>query len=172
MKLISSQKHARELSRQLREGSGKHLSNRRSIAALSLAAAGAMGLISLYQIGLIRHLPEPPLPLLDADEVDASPEAYEKLETPDAVVGLASYGATVILATMGGRDRAREKPWIPLALAGKVMFDAVNAAKLTVDQWTRHRSFCFWCLLGAGATFAMVPLVIGEAREALAALDE
>ena len=43
-----------------------------------LAAAGSMGLIALYQMGIIRHLPEPPFPMLDADKVDASSEAYER----------------------------------------------------------------------------------------------
>ncbi len=45
--------------------------------------------------------------------------------------------------------------------------DALGAGKLTVDQWTKHRAFCLWCLLAAGATFASVPLVLPEARAAL-----
>ena len=131
-----------------------------------------MGLIALYQTGLIRHVPEPPLPLLDADKVDASPEAYEKLSTPDAILGLGSYAATMGLAAMGGKERATESPWIPLALAAKVCFDAVNAAKLWVDEWTKHKAFCIWCLAAATATFAMVPLVIPEALTALRAISD
>ncbi len=46
-------------------------------------------------------------------------------------------------------------------------FDAAQAGKLTVDQWTEHRAFCVCCLLAAGATFAMAPLVVPEARAAL-----
>jgi len=46
-------------------------------------------------------------------------------------------------------------------------FDAVQAGKLSVNQWTEHRAFCFWCLLAAGSTFAAVPLVVPEARAAL-----
>jgi hypothetical protein len=48
----------------------------------------------------------------------------------------------------------------------KVALDVANAARLTIDQWTKYRAFCFWCLIAAGATFAMVPLVVGEAMEA------
>jgi hypothetical protein len=59
---------------------------------------------------------------------------------------------------------------LPLALAAKVGLDALVAGKLTVDQWTKHRAFCSWCLLGAGASFASAPLVVREARAALAAL--
>jgi len=123
-----------------------------------------MALISLYQMGIIEHLPEPPLPHFDADKVDAAAEAYAKLSTPDAVIGLGNYAATLGLAAMGGQDRATERPWIPLALAAKVAFDAVQAGKLSVDQWTEHRAFCFWCLLAAGSTFAAVPLVVPEAN--------
>ncbi len=156
-----------DLSRQLRQGTGDFLDRRRKITGLALTAAGSMGLISLYQLGLIKHLPDPPLPHFDSNKVDAADEAYSRFSMPDAPLGLGSYAATLGLAAMGGKDRAVERPWIPLALAAKVALDALQAGKLTVDQWTKHRAFCVWCLLAAGATFATVPLVIPEARAAL-----
>lgn len=127
---------------------------------------GSMAVISLYQMGLIKHLPEPPLPGLDADKVDAAPEAYQKLSMPDAVLGMASYAATATLAAMGGEDRARTAPLVPLALAAKAGFDAYQAMVLTKDQMTKHQAFCSWCLLAAGATLGTVPLVVPEARAA------
>ncbi len=51
-----------ELSRQLWQGSGEFLSRGRKTVGLALTAAGSMGLISLYQIGVIEHLPEAPRP--------------------------------------------------------------------------------------------------------------
>ena len=129
-----------------------------------------MGVIALYQMGLLKHLPEPPLPIFDADRVDASEEAYKRFSTPDAILGLGSYAATMGLAAMGGSDRARKAPWIPLALAAKVGFDVANAARLTVVQWKQHRAFCLWCLIAASATFAMAPLVIRETKNAFQAL--
>lgn len=156
-----------ELSRELRTDHAESMERRRKVAGLSLIAAGAMGVIAAFQTGLIKHLPEPPLPLLDADKVDASSEAYGKLSLPDGVVGLGSYAATMALAAMGGADRTRRAPWIPLALAAKVAIDSVNAGKLTIDQWAKHRAFCSYCLLGAAATFAMIPLVLPDARAAL-----
>ena len=131
-----------------------------------------MGFIALYQLGLIRHLPDPPLPMMNADRVDGSAEAYERFRMPDAVLGFGSYAVTMALAAMGGTRRARETPWIPLALAAKIAFDASNAGKLSVDQWTKHRAFCLWCLLAAAATFATVPLVIPEAVEAARTLTK
>lgn len=156
-----------ELSRQLREGTGKFLARRRGVVGTSLVAAGSMALISLYQTGIIKHLPEPPLPYFDADKVDAAPEAYSMFSTPDAAIGLGNYAATLALAVMGSQDRSERRPWIPLALAAKASVDAFQAGKLSVDQWTQHRAFCFWCLLAAGATFAAVPLTLPEARAAL-----
>ena len=99
-----------QLSRELRLGSGRFLQQRRKVLGLSLVAAGAMIPISLYQMGVIKHLPEPPLPRLDADAVDASPEAYAILATPDAVLGLGSYAVTAWLAAIGSEDRARAQP--------------------------------------------------------------
>lgn len=162
---------AQSLSDQLRTGHGGHLRERRRVVAFSLVAAGSMSLIASYQVGLIRRLPNPPLPYFDAEKVDASTEAYAKLETPDALLGLASYAVTACLAATGGMDRARTQPWLPLALAGKVLlFDTPMAIQLTISQWTKHRAFCAWCLLASALTLASVPAVVPEAVAAIKAL--
>jgi uncharacterized membrane protein len=158
---------ANRLSSELRTAEGGFLAQRRGIVACGMAAAGAMSLIALYQIGLIKHLPEPPLSGLDADKVDSSEEAYSYFQTPDAFIGLGSYAATMGLAAMGGKHRAITEPWIPLALLTKVTADAAQAGKLTIDQWTKHKAFCFWCLLAAAATFVSLPLAVPEAAAAL-----
>ena len=160
----------RLLSAQLRYGLGRHLASRRGIAGLSMVAAGAMGVVALYQLGLTRRVPEPRLRGLDADKVDASEEAYAKLATPDAFLGLHSYTTTALLAAMGPRDRASRTPWIPLALLAKIAFDCGQAGKLSWSQWSGHRAFCSWCLLAAGSTFAMLPLALPEAAAALRTL--
>ena len=161
----------KELSRELRQGRGDFLEERRGIVAMSLAAIGCMGLIVLYQIGIIKHLPEPDLPVLDADKVDASEEAYSYFETPDAAIGLGSYAVTLSLAAMGGKDRAKTQPWIPLALAVKTVADAAQAAKLTYDQFAKHKAACIWCLIAAAATFASAALAIPEAKMSIRELQ-
>jgi uncharacterized membrane protein len=126
--------------------------------------------VAAYQNGLIRHLPEPPLPGLGAEDVDAAGEAYQYLKTPDAALGLASQAVTLVLAGMGSRHRASERPWVPLAMAAKVVLDAAGGAYLTVEQATKHKRFCSWCLTAAVANIAAVPMVLPEARVAWRAL--
>lgn len=83
------------------------------------------------------------------------------------MLGFGSYAATMALAAMGGKNRAKEKPWLPLALAGKTLVDAFQAARLTRDQAVKHHAYCFWCLVAAAATFVTVPFALSEARTAL-----
>jgi len=161
---------AEAVSDDLRRGGGPLLDRRRRVVALSLGAMGAFGVVAAYQNGLLRHLPEPPLPGLGAEEVDASGEAYQYLQTPDAALGLASQAVTLVLAGMGTRHRASERPWVPLAMAAKVVLDAAGGAYLTVEQATKHKKFCSWCLVAAVANVAAVPQVVPEARAAWRAL--
>ncbi|MGI8684051.1 MAG: hypothetical protein ACR2MO_02945 [Acidimicrobiales bacterium] len=105
---------AEQVSRDLRTGTGDALRRRRRVGAMALSAMGSMGVVVAYQMGLLRHLPEPPRPVFDADDVDASGEAYQNLKTPDAALGLVSYATTLVLAGMvppGGRRRSRGSRW-------------------------------------------------------------
>lgn len=159
-----------QLGRQLRHSAGGYLRQRRGVAALALSSMASLGLISLYQIGLIPHVPEPPLPHFDADKVNGSAEAYAKLATPDAILGLGSYAATMTLAMMGSEDRTTQQPWLPLAFAAKVGLDAGLALQLFYTQLAKEKALCFWCLLISAATLGSVPLVVPEAKAALRAL--
>lgn len=160
------------LSNAIRNAEDPLMRHRRQVVALSMVSAACMGVIALYQIGITKHVPEPSLPGLDADAVDASGEAYEKLSVGDAFLGFVSYGVTMLLAAMGSPQRHRSHAYVPLALAGKAAIDAAQAAKLTRDQWVRHRAFCSWCLTAATATFAVVPLVVPETLAACRGLSE
>jgi len=161
-----SSPEAEAVSDALRRGADAFLSRRRRTAALCLASIGSLGVVAAFQNGLIRHLPEPPLPGLDADRVDASGEAYQYLKTPDAALGMASTAVTLILAGMGDADRHQRRRWIPLALAAKALLDASFGLFLTAEQATKHRKFCSFCLLAALANLAAVPQTWPEARAA------
>src|SRR5947209_14363981 len=86
-------------------GESLFLERRRGIVGLSLIAIGSMSLITLYQTGVLQHLPGLPLPILDADKVDA----YARFSTPNAIRATGSYTMTAELAAMGGQHRTREQ---------------------------------------------------------------
>jgi uncharacterized membrane protein len=158
---------AERVSDDLRRGAGSHLEQRRAIAGLHSLALLALGVVGLYQFGILRSVPEPALPGLGADAVDASGEAYGMLRTPDATLGMVSAGVTLLLAGMGDRDRARDTPLVPLALAAKAGVDAAGALYLLAEQVTKHRKICSWCTVAAVAQLAALPLALPEARTAL-----
>ena len=159
-----------ELSVDLREGDSAALANRRGIVGLSFLSMASLGAVALFQLGVIRNLPEPPGRLWDASKVNGSAEAYSYFGVPDAFLGVASYAVTAALAAAGPDDRARTQPWLPIAMAGKTAVDAIQAAKLTVDSWTKYRAFCLFCLVAAGATIATLPLAWKEMQAALESL--
>lgn len=165
-----SSREARRLSEYLREGSDRFVNARRRVTGLYLGGSAAFGVVALYQMGLIKGVPEPPLPFLDADRVDASGEAYTTLRMPDAVLGLLSYAATLMLVTSGGKDRASTHPWLPIAAAAKVLFDVASGGVLTAEQAVKHRAFCSWCLGAAAASGLALPAVLPEAFSATRSL--
>ncbi len=138
--------------------------------AWMLGASAAMGVVTAYQSGLLRRLPDPPLPGIDSNKVDASGEAYYYLHTPDAALALANYGVSMVLIGMGAADRAQTRPLIPLLSAAKLASDAVGAAYLTVEQLSKHRALCAWCLAATVASTAAMPAALPEARAAWKAL--
>jgi hypothetical protein len=151
----------------LRHGRDVFLNHRRAIAGLSIFSTAVLGGVSLFQVGVFRHLPDPPLTCFDSDAVNGSLEAYSRCKTPDALLGMASYAATACLAGMGRKNRWKSARWIPLAMAAKTLLDAAMAAKLTLDEIRQDRVFSFWSLLVTGATFSALPLALPEALRAL-----
>lgn len=105
-----------------------------------LGASATMGVVALYQFGLLRHLPDPPGSVFASDRVDASGEAYAVGRTPDAALALISYGVTLMLIGMGDEDRAHPQPWILVVQVLKVAADVTSAAVLTVEQVSKHRA--------------------------------
>lgn len=162
----SSSRSAEILSEELRWSEHPYLRARRRITALSLVGGAAMGAVTLYQLGIVRHLPDPPVRGFDSDRLDAAGEAFAHQEAPDGALALANFGATVALAATGSLQRYERRPWLPLAMAAKLAADAAGAGYLTLEQITKHRAVCAYCVAAAAASVAMVPLALPEARAA------
>ena len=153
---------AKALSLELRDGTDEFLAHRRTAAGLAVVSMASLAVVALYQLGVLKRLPEPALPALNAEKVNGSAEAYAILDVPDAVLGIGSYAATLGLVAMGGPNRAETQPWIPLALAAKAAIDTLQAAALTRKSWVNYQAFSLYSLVTALATFAALPMVVPE----------
>jgi uncharacterized membrane protein len=155
------------LSRELRTATTPDLTRRRWIIGLSIVNAGIGALVGAYQTGLVRHLPDPPVGPFDADRVDASDYAYKRLSTPDGFLMMGTFSVTAILAAMGGADRARDQPAVPVALAAKSAYDLATAAKLAQEEWQTNRALCAYCQVASVLSLAVAVLALPEAARAL-----
>ena len=153
-----------------RNDARKSLQRRRSIFGLLLTATASMSVVALYQLGMIKRLPDPPLRRFDSSKVTGSGKAYALLETPDAVLAIGNYAASMALVAAGSPERASKQPLLPIVMAAKVGFDAAVGVKYALGEWSKNRTLCFWCLMATGAAIASVALAIPEARTALKGL--
>jgi uncharacterized membrane protein len=156
-----------QLSLELRHGRTPDLTRRRWIIGLSILGVAAGQIVSLYQTGIIHHLPDPPLDVFDSDKVDASDYAYKRLDTPDALPMMVTYGLTACLAGAGGLHRATQQPLLPVAMGVKTLFDTLTTVKLGQEEWQENKKLCFYCQVATVASFASLALAVPEALKGL-----
>jgi uncharacterized membrane protein len=162
----------RRLSLELRRGEGGDLRRRRWIVGLSFLGAAMGQVVGLYQMGVLRRLPDLPTRWTDASRVDASDYAYRSYRMPDGLMMVATYAVTAMLAGAGGRDRARDLPLVPIALGAKTLYDAVLCLRLAREEWRENHAFCSYCQTATVASLASVALAMPEALRAAEELVE
>lgn len=138
------------------------------IAGLSAIGAANMTVISLRQLGIVHHLPDPPLHGFDSNAVVMS-QPSKVFGMPDAPLGALGLAANIPLALLGGADRDRTRRWLPVAIAAKGVVEVSVAAWFLWQMKTRVRRWCAYCLLGASLSAAIATLALSEAGEALPA---
>ncbi len=153
---------ALQLSRELRQGQGEDLTRRRWIIGLSMVGTVMAQIVTAYQTGLIRHLPDPPFDVFDADKVDASAYAYKRFAAPDGVMMLTNYGVTAWLAATGGQDRQERHPLLSLAMGLKILGDAGTALQLAREEWQENRRLCAYCQVATLVSLASAALALPE----------
>lgn len=158
------------LSHELREAHTPDLDRRRWIIGLSLLGTVMAQAVTLYQTGIVRRLPDPPLPRIDSNKVNASAYAYKRLQTPDALMMLVSYGLTAGLAAAGGQNRATDRPLLPLAMGLKVVLDTATALELGREEWQENKALCAYCQTATVMSLVSVALALPETRRALRTL--
>lgn len=151
-----------------RSGNSHLINNRRSIVGLSIFSTAVLGVVGLYQTGILKRLP-PHTRLFNPEAVHGSPLGFSMVVTaPDAVLGMASYAATACLAATGGPSRSTRVPVVPLAMGAKCLCDAALATTLAATQWKRFRTFSPWSLVVFAATCASLALSFREVAAATA----
>lgn len=126
--------------------------------------------MTLYQTGILRRLPDPPVGPFNSERVNASDYAYKRLQVPDAVLMIGTYAVTAGLAAAGGRDRAEQQLLLPLALAVKTLFDVGTNVKLAREEWSDNKALCAYCQTASLLSIASTMLALPEAARALGGL--
>ena len=164
-------KSPQELRRELQDGDGENIRRRRKIIGLSLLGIAAMTAVSLFQTGIVEHLPDPPIDGFDSDKVNSSDTAYA-LGVPDGTLSLASLAANIPIAAFGGENRASELPLVPLAAAAKSAVEAVVAGWYFYQMPTKEKAWCGYCIAGALVNVGIAALTLPEAKQAWKSLTK
>jgi uncharacterized membrane protein len=158
-------KKPQKLRRELQESNVSDLKARRAVIGLSLLGIGAMTAVTLFQTGVVKHLPDPPIDNFDSDKVNSSDTAYA-LGVPDGALSLASLAANIPLAAFGGENRAEAMPLVPIAAAAKATVEAAVAGWYFYQMPTKEKAWCGYCIVGAAANFGIAALTLVEAKKA------
>ena len=142
---------------------------RRWTVTLSVVGMASMAAVSLLQTGVVKHLPDPPLPGFDSDRVNLSKTAFP-LGIPDGTLGLLSFAANLPLAAWGPADRAHRMPLLPALSAAKAILDTLVSAWYFYQMPAREKAWCGYCILSACANVGILAFSLPEGRRALCEL--
>lgn len=156
-----------KLRKDLRWGDSPELRLRRATVTASLIGIASMGVVSLFQSGVTKHLKDPPLRDFDSDKVNSSDTAYG-WGMPDAPISIVSHSVNLALATAGGDDRAEKKPWLPLAATAAASLPAATSARYLFYQMpVREKGWCLYCIVDALAHIATFGFTLWGAYKVL-----
>ncbi len=137
---------------QMRAADDKAVVSRRRIAALAAAGLVDFSVISLFQMGFIKSLPDLPGKVFDSNSVNSSKDAV-LLGIPDAPISLMAYAATIVVATAGNR-KSKYTKYLDLLLGGIVLGQAFGAGHYLYKMITVQKKVCMYCVTGALINFA------------------
>lgn len=154
------------LKHEILEDGSPALRLRRAAAGMSLLGIGMMAATTMLQMGMVRRLPDPPLRGFDTRKVNTSDEAYS-YGGPDSPMNILAHAVNLVIAGMGGADRARAQPWLPLLAVAVEAPQSAVAAKYLFHQMPKvDRAWCPYCIVDALTHFATLALVLPEALRA------
>lgn len=154
----------------IRNSASPEMRLRRAVVGASLVGIASMVPVVLFQTGILRRLPDPPVGNFNSNKVNSSSTAYG-FGGPDAPLSLTSHAMNLILASLAAPNRARRRPWLPLLAAGMAGAQAGVAAKYLFHQMPKvDQAWCPYCITDALAHMATFALTLPEAGRALSGL--
>lgn len=148
----------------LREENSPELDRRRRIIALAALGLLDFVVISLYQTGLIRSMPDLPFKVFDSDSVNASKKAYAT-GLPDGTSGATMYGVIMMLASYGGKKGIGRNKLFDFLLAGAVLANSAAGLQYLYDMAFKQKRACLYCVTGALLNLTMLPLALQGLKE-------
>ena len=157
---------AQELGFELRDSTDDFVVHRRAGAVLALVSMTSLAIVALYQFGVLKRLPEPPLPGLDAEKVNGSKQAYQLLNNARRSAGHGQFTRRLWVWRRWAGQPARKR--------------SVDSARARREGGSRHApsrhadpqilgqlpAFSLYSLITATATFLTLPTVLPEAYAA------
>jgi uncharacterized membrane protein len=162
---LQVEQHPQAVRRGLERSADPSVRRRRVLATVTLLGIASMVPVTLRQLGIVRHLPDPPIPGFDSDKVNTSTNAY-RFGTPDGPLAIAGLAANLPLIAYGGRDRTDALAWAPIALSLKMAVDAAISAWYFWQMPAKEKAWCGYCIAGAAASISAFALSLPEARDA------
>ncbi len=169
MQATSGDMSPEELQQQIQNNDSPEMIYRRGITIVSLVGIAAIGIVSLLQMGIVKHLPDPPVkkPHFDSDKVNSTKEAYS-YGMPDGPLTIAAHATSIAIAAAGPPHRYKNRPWLPLLATAVALPQAAIAAKYLFYQMPKvDKAWCPYCVTDALMHFATVALTIPETIKAL-----
>lgn len=154
-----------DIIKNIRQDSSTATSQRRKIAALSAVGLVDFSIISLYQLGYIRSLPDLPGKIFDSNKVNASKDAVI-LGLPDGPLTLGMYALNIVVASAASK-LGKTRNLFDYLLGGLVVAQAAGAAHYLINMATVQKKACPYCIIGALINFATLqPLrhLLGNAK--------
>jgi uncharacterized membrane protein len=135
---------------------------RRVLAGASLLGIAAMTPVLLLQMGIVSHLPDPPLPRFHSDRVNRSKDAFA-FRIPDGALAIAGFGLNIVLAAAGARRRA---PFIPAFTMAQTGVAAAISAWYFSKMPRKEKAWCGYCIVAALASAVAFASTIPEGARA------
>lgn len=155
-----------KIKKELRKKTNPDLDVKRKLAVLASLGLLDFIIISLYQLGVIRKLPDVPVKGIDSNYVNASDEAY-KMGLPDGSVSATVYTIILVLIGVKGTKKSGREPVWDVLLGGAIAANAAGALDYLRVMIFKQKKICLYCVMGAVINLVMLKMFGGRALKAL-----